>query len=509
MANGFRLVALNGLLIFLYVALGRVTFAASVEYGNVTSVIFAPEGVALAFSILFGPKIAPGIMLGQALLSYWSGPSLLGGLGIGLFNAFEGVLGGYLFRRWGLSRRFDRLRDVGLLACMIFLILQPISATGGVLMLLLNGMIPTHVTNLFVDAWSTQGIQKPLPSLHLVLPAWLHWWIGNSLGQLLVAPLVLAWLTPAKHKAAPLNPLELAVFAAGVAAVLLTANSKLVAGPLLLLASSYALLVWVGLRCDVRAVTGANLLVTIVIVGVGMLGDGYMSYLPVADRLFYVSFFLASGVLFSLLLFAMLEERRDMILRLTELASRDALTQVSNRRHFMEQAEREVASARRHGTPISLALLDVDHFKSINDTHGHVVGDQALQMLARCCETVLRTGDLVGRVGGEEFALLFRCSNSREARQAVQRLLDLVAEQSILAPDGREVRITFSAGVAEAGPQASLDAMYAAADQTLYEAKNAGRSRVRISGAAPEREREFPGGDVGLGSGGCSVAETA
>src|SRR5690606_2655246 len=121
-------------------------------------------------------------------LSYWFGPSLLGGLGIGLFNASEAVLGGYLFRCWSLSHRFDSLRDVGLFAGMVFLILQPISATGGVLVLLLNGMLPTSITDLYVQAWSLQDIQT---WLHLILPAWLYWWMGNGLGQLLVAPLLL------------------------------------------------------------------------------------------------------------------------------------------------------------------------------------------------------------------------------------------------------------------------------------------------------------------------------
>ncbi|MEX8195440.1 sensor domain-containing diguanylate cyclase [Comamonas guangdongensis] len=475
-----RALALNGLLLFLYVVLGRLTFAGSVEHGNVTSVIFVPEGVALAFAIRYGARVAPGILLGQTLLSYWSGPSVLGGLGIGFFNAFEAVLGGYLFHRWRLSLGFDRLRDVGLFACMTFFIMQPISATGGVLILLAHGMIPAHIADLLGGSWWIQGIQKPLLSLDLALPAWMHWWTGNCVGQLLVAPLVLAWLGPAKHKAPPLRWIELLGLAAGTAVVLLLARSDLPSSPVLLLALGYALLVWIALERGLRAVTVANALMTMMVVWLAVRGDGFMSHLPVPERLFYVSFFVGTAVLFSLTLFALFEERKDLIHQLTELPSKDALTQLGNRRHFMEQSERELARARRDCQPVSLALLDVDHFKAINDRHGHTVGDQVLQMFARCCRATLRASDLIGRVGGEEFAVLLPDTDAQNASEVLRRLLNIIAQQSIHTPDGSEVRITFSAGVVEIAPGASLDAMYSAADRALYQGKSAGRNRVEV-----------------------------
>lgn len=484
-----RVVTLNGLLLFLYVALGRLTFAGSVEHGNVTSVIFVPEGVALAFAIRYGARVAPGILLGQTMLSYWSGPSLLGGLGIGFFNALEAVLGGYLCHRWRLSLVFDRLRDVGLFAGMIFFILQPISATVGVLILLAHGMIPAHMASALIPAhmadllggaWWIQGIQKPLLSLNLALPAWMHWWTGNCVGQLLVAPLVLAWLSPVKRKAAPLRWIELVGLAAGTAVVLLLAYTDLPSSPVLLLALGYALLVWIALERGLRAVTVANTLMAMMVVWLGVHGDGFMSNLPVPERLFYVSFFVGTAVLFSLTLFALFEERKDLIHQLTELASKDALTQLSNRRHFTEQSERELTRARREGQPVSLALLDVDHFKAINDRHGHAVGDQVLQMFARCCGATLRASDLMGRVGGEEFALLLPNTNAQHAGEILRRMLNMIAQQSIHTPDGAEVRITFSAGVVEIAPGASLDAMYSAADRALYQGKSAGRNRVEV-----------------------------
>lgn len=480
-----RAIGLNLLLAALYLALGLLTFQASVQDSNLTSVIFGSEGVALAFSILFGPKIAPGILLGQTILSYWSGPSLPGGVGIGLVNAFEGVLGGWLFRRWKLSPQLNRPRDVTLLAGMIFFILQPISATGGSLVLLLSGMYEAELSNLFVGAWNMQGLQQPLNSSALLLPAWLQWWMGNALGQLLVAPLLLVWLSraPRRPLAQPLHWVEWIAGATGLGGLLLIAYSELSASPLLLLTLSYVLLAWIGLRCGIRMVTVTNVAITVIVVSMAMLGGGFMSHLPKIDSMFYVNFFLATGALFSLLLFALFEERRAMIHRLTELASTDALTEVSNRRHFLERVERELALARRYKTPVCMVMMDVDHFKVVNDLHGHATGDEVLRMIGRRCKTVLRSGDLVGRLGGEEFAMLFPHSSTRDAIQAMQRLLKLVEQETVAAPDGTEVRITFSAGIAAAGPHTTLQELSREADRALYQAKQEGRNRVMVAGA--------------------------
>ena len=116
----------------------------------------------------------------------------------------------------------------------------------------------------------------------------------------------------------------------------------------------------------------------------------------------------------------------------------------------------------------------------VNDNHGHATGDQILRMFADSCTQSLRAVDLVGRVGGEEFALLLPHSNVHEARQAVQRVLDLVSQRTVRTPDDTEVSITFSAGVVESRPQSTLNTMYREADQALYEAKHAGRNRVHV-----------------------------
>jgi len=474
----FRLIALNGILVALYVLLGRLTFAASIELGNVSHIMFAPQGVMLAFAILFGTSILPSVLLGQTILSCWSGVSLLGGLGLGAFSTLCVCLGGYLFQRLRLSRGFDHPRDVGWFALMIFCILQPISATGNVSLLYVIGRVPAEISEwLGSAAWLIHSSQKPLPSLALVPAAWVSWWLTNSLGQLLMTPLLVAWLTPRKHTTPAPQPLRLAAMLVGTAGVLLLIYYNPALRPVLL-TLEYALIIWIGLRHSIRAVSAFNLLVMAITIWEAAQGDGFLSNLPTQDRLFYVSFFVATGVFASLMLFAMFEERRALIRQLTEIASQDALTQLSNRRHFMECAERELTLAKRHAYPLSLVLIDLDHFKAINDRHGHETGDQALALIGKCCSKIIRSTDMAGRLGGEEFALLLLHASAEDAVHTTARLQQMLREAPLRSPTGAEVHITFSAGVVQSSPQASLAEMYRAADQAMYDAKHAGRDRV-------------------------------
>lgn len=476
--------ALCTILAAAYIVLGRLTFAVSVEYGNVTSVVFAPEGVALAFTILFGARVAPGIVIGQMLLSYWSGPSILGGLGIGLFNCAEGILGGYLFHRWKISHGFDRLRDVGLFVAMIFFILQPISATGGVLVLWLIGTIPPELIPSSWASWWIQGIQKPLPSLELVPSAWAHWWLGNSIGQLMVAPLLIAWLRPAPAHTAGSDAGHTILITSVIGFVVLLTLGDLQSHPLLLLTVIYPVLVWLGLRYGIRVATIVNLLIVPAVTWAAASGQGFMSHLSVPERIAYVGFFIATGSIFMLMLCAMFEERRRLVEQLTDLACKDGLTQISNRRHFVESAERAIAQAHRHGRSLSLMLLDVDHFKQVNDRHGHAVGDLVLAMVGRCCREIARKSDLVGRVGGEEFALLLPETPAKGAQEFAERLRLLIADQEVKTEQGL-VRITISAGVSSLGEQDALEGLMTAADRAMYQAKHSGRNRVELAARIP------------------------
>lgn len=167
------------------------------------------------------------------------------------------------------------------------------------------------------------------------------------------------------------------------------------------------------------------------------------------------------------------------------LATKDALTGLRNRRYFLEGAETEFARARRHGRGFSLLILDVDHFKKVNDTYGHAAGDRCLQGLAEVCNRNLREVDLIGRLGGEEFAVAMPEADLATARQVAERLRQQIAENEVAGDQG-PLRITVSIGVSSARPEdKGLDQTLRRADQALYAAKNSGRNRVAVDGPGP------------------------
>ena len=163
-----------------------------------------------------------------------------------------------------------------------------------------------------------------------------------------------------------------------------------------------------------------------------------------------------------------------------QLATHDALTELCNRRHFAELADKEIARAMRHGRPLSLCILDVDLFKPINDRHGHIRGDEVLRQVAAVLRRHARSDDVAARIGGEEFALLLPECTAADAAMLADRLREAV-ESTMFAPGGEAQRITVSIGVAALAPHRdSRQALMAAADAALYRAKSEGRNRVCI-----------------------------
>jgi diguanylate cyclase (GGDEF)-like protein len=163
-------------------------------------------------------------------------------------------------------------------------------------------------------------------------------------------------------------------------------------------------------------------------------------------------------------------------------AHTDVLTGLANRRRFFEVADAELARARRYGTPLSVLMLDIDHFKDVNDAHGHRAGDRVLQQLARTCLEVLRTVDVVGRVGGEEFAILLPETAREGAVEVAERLREAVGRAEVAREEGVPLRVTVSIGVSTLSGAANLDTLMSQADTALYDAKHAGRNRVCVSG---------------------------
>lgn len=178
---------------------------------------------------------------------------------------------------------------------------------------------------------------------------------------------------------------------------------------------------------------------------------------------------------------------RDLVAanaRLDVLASTDPLTGLLNRRRFLELAQAEQARAQRYGRPVAVLLVDLDHFKRVNDTHGHRMGDAVLRTAADVLTASRRTSDLAARFGGEELVLLLPETDLKGAVGLAERLrLALAGAQTRL--DGADVRITASIGVASLRAGESLDSLLHRADQALYSAKRAGRDRVMVAAGQP------------------------
>jgi diguanylate cyclase (GGDEF)-like protein len=169
---------------------------------------------------------------------------------------------------------------------------------------------------------------------------------------------------------------------------------------------------------------------------------------------------------------------------LARIATIDSLTGIFNRGHFMALLAREQQRADRYGTSFAFLMLDIDHFKRVNDTYGHPVGDEALKAMAEAASKFLRPTDTIGRFGGEEFVVLLPHTDEAGAVRAAERIRESVA-QVVVPAAGPEMRLTVSVGATTYVRKTRLDQLLAGADRALYVAKAGGRNRVCVGPLAP------------------------
>jgi diguanylate cyclase (GGDEF)-like protein len=225
---------------------------------------------------------------------------------------------------------------------------------------------------------------------------------------------------------------------------------------------------------------GISLVMLLELVDALMLGPALQGFErgSLANLLFVGSFnVLVVGLFFG---FVMLvnDRLRD---ELASLANTDALTLTLNRRAFMEEASRVLARERRENRPSSLLMLDLDHFKLVNDRFGHVRGDHVLQRFAERVRERLRAGDVFGRYGGEEFLVLLPGAGAEDGLVLAEKLRSRVAEAA-LGTDGEQAELTVSVGLAADMGEGGIPELIEAADWALYRAKHRGRNRVVMFG---------------------------
>ena len=173
--------------------------------------------------------------------------------------------------------------------------------------------------------------------------------------------------------------------------------------------------------------------------------------------------------------------RRNAIQKLDQIAQIDVLTNLPNRRNFMMRAEIELYRTTRHGDSMSVLMMDIDNFKTINDTYGHRTGDEVLKCLAQLCQQSLRQYDIVGRIGGEEFAFILPKTEISLGLEIADRMRKNIENAVVKAEDGHTIQFTVSIGVtALSNENDSIDSLLSQSDKAMYEAKHAGRNRVYV-----------------------------
>lgn len=204
--------------------------------------------------------------------------------------------------------------------------------------------------------------------------------------------------------------------------------------------------------------------------------QGFMSAPPPHALAFLLGMVASIGVTFG---FSAMVNRR-LHLHLERLANYDLLTGVHNRRAFEEATQRELARCHHRAKPLSVLLLDLDHFKQVNDRYGHTAGDRVLKNAAATMKAVLRTEDTLGRIGGEEFCVLLPETEGEAALEIAERVRMAVSANP-LERDGEQITVTVSIGVATAGESAlTWEAVFQKVDRALYRAKQDGRDRVAV-----------------------------
>lgn len=163
------------------------------------------------------------------------------------------------------------------------------------------------------------------------------------------------------------------------------------------------------------------------------------------------------------------------------LAGTDELTGIANRRELLSGLKREIAASLRTDRPLAFALVDIDHFKRVNDTYGHPAGDEVIRKVARAALAAVRGCDLVGRIGGEEFAIVLPGAGVAQAYEICERLRQRIQSDLIELPEGETISVSISSGVSRLMKGETADELVARADAALYQAKQGGRDQVRMA----------------------------
>jgi diguanylate cyclase (GGDEF)-like protein len=402
----------------------------------------------------------------------------------GAVNLLEVTLAYALLKRWRFDTRFSSPRDLA-----VFVLCGPVAAA-----------LASACTAAAIYWWYSAGGIDFFEVLRV-------WWFSDATGLLLLTPLALSLWPPVPERDAEPNVLRWYDFLVLAATLLLLAafgmsHQRVFHGWTL---RSFILIppvIYAAARFSTRVSAVVVVAFALVLLFITRNGQQPFGDVPVRETVISVQELLFVMSTMSLGLSALLSQhrasRRALELRIAErtaqlrtanaelaqLASTDALTGLLNRRALYALARREIDRAARHGRPLAAIVLDVDHFKTVNDRFGHEAGDVVLQAVASAAHDVLRTSDAVARYGGEEFVIIAPETDRPSAIGLAERLRTLIRDMPVTV-GGKPLQVTASFGVAMyRGDDKVPDDLLRRADRALYDAKRGGRDRVVVDSAA-------------------------
>lgn len=460
------------LLAAIYFGAAKLALVLAIPPGYATAV-WPPSGIAFAAILLLGNRMWPGIWLGAGLVNVTIQSSLVAATVMATGNTLEALAGAALVRQYGSQPgAFERGQDV-----VEFIAIAALSAAVAATV--------AAVPLAFVHSLARTDL----------LWNWWTWWQGDAAGILIVTPLILSWA--ARDGAAwprwrVAEAAGLALLSLGITYAIFSDSAAAYVPSVPLTFAILPFVIWAAVRFRQRDVATLNATVCAVAIWFTLKGSGPFAQASLDSSLLLLLAFMSTVVATGLVLNAALRERRHAIdgLRnalhdLREQTLRDPLTSLYNRRFLRDYLPRELIRAERDRARLAVIMIDLDHFKQINDSAGHAAGDEVLVEIAALLTRHIRGSDIACRYGGEEFTLVLpnatlesahrRCDAIRSAvRKDRQKLLDVTASFGVAM---------FPAHAAE------TDTLLRAADRALYEAKKAGRDQVRIHQGPTENPR--------------------
>lgn len=454
--HALRRLSLWGGIAAAYFVTGWLGLKLAVVNPSVTAV-WPPAGIALAALVLAGYEVWPAIMVGAFLVSIATTGSVPGSVAVAAGNTLAALVGAFLVKRFARGRRaMERARDVFGLAVLAGMGSTLVSATAGSLVVALEGT--AH--------WSDFS------------SIWLTWWLGDAVGDIVVAPVVLLWAQRPRIRWTPAQALELAavlvcIVVVGVAVFDGVFPWRGAHYPLEFLC--VPLLLWAAFRLEPREAATLVLILSGVAIAGTLSGFGPFVRRTWAESLLLLQAFAGVTAVMTLVLAAAVAERREAEERLRRLAVSDPLTGLSNYRQLVQALDTELKRSSRTDRPFAVVLMDLDGLKVINDRFGHLVGSLALRRVAETLLGSCRGIDTAARFGGDEFALVLPETGEAAAWHVARRVAERVAR------DGEDPALSVSIGVAvHPRDGASLEGLLNAADRSLYETKAHHRSAASV-----------------------------